>query len=367
MILLPARSPVLPSALVAATMSVGYTEGFLDYAVERGCARAPLLRAAGLDAAWFTGAGHADRRVPLAGHLALVRQAAMFLNDPAIALHWGAAVACAQISVVGAVGTASGTVADAFQQLNRYARLSFDFGEAPGVDRYGFERTPEGIWMFDTRPHVASTIELTEATFARFVVGMRARAGHQVLRAMSLSYAPPAHAAVYSTLFEVPVHFGVDRNALLLDPSWWDHALAPTPRTTYRILTTHADEQLQALQRAQGCRGRVEDVLRARLSEGQVSMPMVASALAMSRQTLLRNLQAEGTTFAQVVAELRETLAMHYLTERGASVQQTAALLGFSESAAFSRAFKRWTGRSPRAIVDGVRDDRRRVPIPARG
>jgi AraC-like DNA-binding protein len=366
MILLPARSPVLPSALTAATMSVGYTEGFLDYAVERGCPRASLLRAAGLDAEWFTGAGHADRRVPLASHLALVRQAALFANDPAIALHWGEAVACAQISVVGAVGSASGTVADAFQQLNRYARLSFDFGEAPGVDRYGFERTPEGIWMFDTRPHVAATIELTEATFARFAVGMRARAGHQVLRAVSLTYAPPSHAAVYADVFGVAVQFGAPRNALLLDPAWWEHTLSPTPRTTYRILTTHAEEQLAALQRTQGCRGRVEEVLRARLPEGQVSMPMVASALAMSRQTLLRNLQAEGTTFAQVVAELRETLAMHYLSERGASVQQTAALLGFSESAAFSRAFKRWTGRSPRAVVDGARDDMRPVPIPAR-
>lgn len=95
-------------------------------------------------------------------------------------------------------------------------------------------------------------------------------------------------------------------------------------------------------------------------------MPAVASALAMSRQTLLRNLQAEGTTFAQVVAELRESLAMHYLTERGATVQQTAALLGFSEPAAFSRAFKRWTGQSPRAVVGGARDDMRQAPVPAR-
>lgn len=347
-------------------MSVGYTEGFLDYAVERGCSRPSLLRVAGLDAAWFTGASHADRRVPLAGHLALVRQAALLLNDPAVALHWGEAVACAQISVVGAVGSASGTVADAFQQLNRYARLSFDFGEAPGVDRYGFERRREGIWMFDTRPHVASTIELTEATFARFAGGMRARAGHQVLRAVSLTYAPPAHEAIYTEVFGVPVQFGADRNALLLDPSWWEHTLAPTPRTTYRILTTHADEQLEVLQRTQGCRGRVEAVLRARLPEGQVSMLAVASALAMSRQTLLRNLQAEGTTFAQVVAELRESLAMHYLTERGATVQQTAALLGFSEPAAFSRAFKRWTGQSPRAVVGGARDDMRQAPVPAR-
>ncbi|WP_337171298.1 AraC family transcriptional regulator [Gemmatimonas aurantiaca] len=348
--------PPLPPLLSSATMSVGYTEGVLEYAVERGCHRTRLLHAAGIDAVALT---HPDHRIPLAAYLRLVRQASAMTGDSALALHWGAAVACAQVSVVGAIGSASGTVADAFVQLNRFARLSFDFGEAPDVDRYRIERVEEGIWMFDTRPHVDSTRELTESTFARFAVGMRLRASHPVLRAVHFSYDAPSHAQEYADVFQVPVTFGTDRNALLLDPAWWDHPLQATPRTTHRILASHADAQLAALQRTRSCRGRVEAVVRPLLAEGAVSMPAVASALSMSRQTLLRNLKAEGTTFAEVVAGLRESLALHYLAEQKATVQQTAALLGFSEAAAFSRAFKRWTGKSPRAFVDDARDDMR--------
>ncbi|MCR5875794.1 AraC family transcriptional regulator [Phenylobacterium sp. J426] len=70
--------------------------------------------------------------------------------------------------------------------------------------------------------------------------------------------------------------------------------------------------------------------------------------MAISRQTLYRKLKAEGVTFEQVLDELREALALRYLKGRRVSVNETAYLVGFSDPAAFSRAFKRWTGLSPR-------------------
>jgi AraC-like DNA-binding protein len=70
----------------------------------------------------------------------------------------------------------------------------------------------------------------------------------------------------------------------------------------------------------------------------------------MSRQTLYRRLKEEGCTFEQVLDDLRHRLALDYLTARKASVNETAYLVGFSDPAAFSRAFKRWTGKSPREM-----------------
>ena len=77
---------------------------------------------------------------------------------------------------------------------------------------------------------------------------------------------------------------------------------------------------------------------------------MIASKLGLSRQTLFRRLKAEGTTFENVLDELRHKLALHYLNGKKVSVNETAYLVGYSEPAAFSRAFKRWTGASPRKM-----------------
>ncbi|HUQ99596.1 MAG TPA: AraC family transcriptional regulator, partial [Gemmatimonadaceae bacterium] len=58
-------------------------------------------------------------------------------------------------------------------------------------------------------------------------------------------------------------------------------------------------------------------------------------------------LKAEDVTFVKILDELRERMALHYLNGRKLSVRQTAHLLGFTDPAAFSRAFKRWTGSRP--------------------
>ena len=83
------------------------------------------------------------------------------------------------------------------------------------------------------------------------------------------------------------------------------------------------------------------------LPVGEGSMDAVAARLGLRRRTLLRKLKIEGVTFEKVVDELRMKLAHQHLGE-GKRVNETAYLLGFSDPAAFSRAFKRWTGASPR-------------------
>src|SRR5437588_7696532 len=83
---------------------------------------------------------------------------------------------------------------------------------------------------------------------------------------------------------------------------------------------------------------------------GEASMDMIAVKLGLSRQTLFRKLKTEGITFEKVLDELRHKLALHYLNGKKVSVNETAYLVGYSEPSAFSRAFKRWTGSSPRVI-----------------
>jgi AraC-like DNA-binding protein len=91
----------------------------------------------------------------------------------------------------------------------------------------------------------------------------------------------------------------------------------------------------------------VESAIEPMLGSGEVSIDRVARELGMSRQTLYRRLKAEGTTFEAVLDAKRRQLAVRYLGLDRSSVKAAAYKLGFSDPAAFSRAFKRWTGTSP--------------------
>ena len=94
-------------------------------------------------------------------------------------------------------------------------------------------------------------------------------------------------------------------------------------------------------------RMEVESAIEPMLASGEVSIDRVARQLAMSRQTLYRRLKAEDVTFEEILDAQRRQLAIRYLGMDRISVKAAAYKLGFSDPAAFSRAFKRWTGISP--------------------
>ena len=71
----------------------------------------------------------------------------------------------------------------------------------------------------------------------------------------------------------------------------------------------------------------------------------------MSRRTLTRKLKDEQTTFREIVDTLRYDLSKSYLSD-GLSVGEIAYYLGYADHAAFSTAFKRWSGKSPRGYQD---------------
>lgn len=97
-------------------------------------------------------------------------------------------------------------------------------------------------------------------------------------------------------------------------------------------------------------RREVERQLESMLAAGEVRIDQLARALGYSRQTLYRRLKAEGVTFAELLDGLRRRLALRWLRENKMAVKEVAYRVGFSDPAAFSRAFKRWTGKTPSEI-----------------
>jgi AraC-like DNA-binding protein len=92
------------------------------------------------------------------------------------------------------------------------------------------------------------------------------------------------------------------------------------------------------------------DVVRSRLraSTPIPALPEVVSALHLTQRTLQRRLDEEGTSYSALLAEVRLERATELMRRSGLQNDEFARALGFDDASAFSRAFKSWTGVSPR-------------------
>lgn len=122
----------------------------------------------------------------------------------------------------------------------------------------------------------------------------------------------------------------------------------------WSILEPAFDQSMEDLTQEASFRDRVRACLLEMLASGHYSVTYVASKLAMSNRTLQRRLREEGTTFQQVLDELREELARHYLATTDYTSAEISFLLGYEEPNSFFRAFHAWTGQTPE-IVRGNR------------
>jgi AraC-like DNA-binding protein len=329
---------------LGASVSAAYARGLLELAVAKGARRAALLERSGIGPRDLA---DPDARIPFANYTALMRAARHDSGDAALAIHYGEETDLAQFSILGLIGQASETMWDAFAQLNRYVRLVVDV-DLSGTARFELRREGEALWLVDTRANPDEFPELTESAFAQIVSAPRHLGIPPFARAVRVTHARPDHAAEYERVFGAPVTFESDRNGILIDGAVMEHRVGLLPRYAFGVLTGHADALLEALNSAKSTRGRVERRLVSILHTGRASMAGIAADIGMSRQTLYRRLKAEGVTYEQVLDELRQRLALQYLSGQAVSVNETAYLVGYSDPAAFSRAFKRWTGRSPR-------------------
>ena len=332
------------------TISAGFARALLELAVSKGASRQALLKRSGIA---LEDLADQDNRVPLVKYIALMRAGKEFANDPALALHFGEAYDIAELSIVALIGQACETFAEAFAQLDRFGRLLIDVEvDDPQGRRLVLSRENGQLWVTDTRKNPNEFPELTESAFARMApTSRRVGSDKKFVKEVHVTHAAPAYRGEYERIFEVPIIFESNRNAVLMTDDSWMTMKTPSPsRYVFGVLSERAEALLKNLENSKTIRGHVESLLVPTLHTGDANMDTIAEKMGLSRQTLFRKLKAEGTTFEKVLDELRHKMALNYLSGKKVSVNETAYLVGFSEPAAFSRAFKRWTGSSPRAI-----------------
>jgi AraC-like DNA-binding protein len=170
---------------------------------------------------------------------------------------------------------------------------------------------------------------------------------------VGLAHAGPPEPAFARLVGTERIDFGGGENVLEVSNETLATPLVWSPSTVSSLLDRYAT--FAAADRAP--RGTFDDRVRAairdRLHESMPTVAVVARAIGLSARTLQRRLAEEGQSFAGLVDALRADLARRHVKDAILGVGEIAGRLGYAETTAFLRAFKRWTGTTPKRLREG--------------
>jgi AraC-like DNA-binding protein len=310
------------------------------------------LQAAGADArAVMTKAGLApedlsdpQKRLPRELIMGLWYAANEVSGDPAFALHVAEKLRPGMFDVLDYLARSSLTLREAMTRAQRYVRLFDDVAELL-IEEEGDEVT---LVVQLGHGHemplgVAECVVTAGLIFARQTTGVAMRPV-----AVSFTRKAPPDLREHERVLGVTPRFSAARNELRLTSADLALRLVTADPTLSAILDRHAGELLDRLPPIDKLVDRVRGILAEELRGGDPSAERVAARLSMSTRTLRRKLEEQGTGLSPLLDELRRDLALRYLDEARLGLTEIAFELGFADERAFRRAFKRWTGRTPR-------------------
>jgi AraC-like DNA-binding protein len=239
--------------------------------------------------------------------------------------------------------TSASTVREAIQAAGRYMRLVNDAASITLVTSGDVAE----IRIENFLPMKRVGLDFQLGSLFRLFRCIWASGGRQTL-CVHVPYAEPEDTSEHRITFEgARLVFdcaapGFSFEALLLDKR-----LTSADFRLHDTIRLHAEQMLQELPRSRSLTGWIESAIAAELPKGAPTVNRIAARLRMSTRTLERRLEREGTTFSDLLEDLRRRLAVRYVTNQGIPLGEIAFLLGFSHTTGFHRAFKRWTGETP--------------------
>jgi AraC-like DNA-binding protein len=201
------------------------------------------------------------------------------------------------------------------------------------------------------------TAEMIMVGFHRLIRSFDFRA-HPVQ--VSFDYAAPAHHAEYARVLGDVVQFDQPCTEIVFRREVLD---APAPHQdadVHEALSALAERRLLRMTQRTPYAVRVRDFLVREGWRQQADMNAAARSLGLSVRSLRRRLAEEGKPYTDIVSEALGAVAKQFLQDQRRTIQETAFEMGFADPSTFHRAFKRWTGTTPRAARDALlRGDKR--------
>ena len=303
-----------------------------------------LLNRAGLSEHCFD-----DRqaRVSALGQARFLEYSAEALGDTAFGLHLAEQGDPRDGGLLFYLGSAARNLGEAMTLLARYFRI------ADESVRMKLAQQAEGFKVDITFVGLSRHLlrQQTEFGIAMIVKAMRAASGYDVRpTGVKFAHIRTGDVQEFRRFFGCSVEFGAPADQLEFSNETFALPLITGDPILLDMLRRFCEEAARTRKTAQGSlRASVENEVQRLLPQGRANAETVAKALALSVRSLSRRLSEEGTTFTEVVDQLRRSFALQYLKDPGFASAQIAWLLGYEGQTSFNHAFRRWTGRSPSA------------------
>ena len=240
------------------------------------------------------------------------------------------------------------TVGKALALLSRYLELTSDrFTEKHSLRDGFYVIQPQPTWRhFDADVSIAEDCLAGNRRAISLILGPDADLSGATA---SFAYPAPAHAEAYRAFFApVRVVFDAEITELCIPEAWLDF-----PVSTANIIMSDVTSAICERMLGIGSRSHIDTpravrrLLLSRPGQHMLRLEEAAEELRMSTAQLRKRLYRAGTSFKNIVLEVRMALASHYLESTHLSVQEIAYLLDYSQPGPFSRAFKKYHGYSP--------------------
>jgi len=281
-------------------------------------------------------------RVPIPICATLVERARRLTGEPALALYMGMQM---RLSSHGFLGFAAMTAATVRESLGLSVRFAATRTTAIGVAMY--VEGERASLVFEERAPLGS---LREFAMLSLIVGHwqigEVLTGRRLPGVGECSFPEPAYLDAAPPPFRgfARLRFGQPANRLVFPAELLDVPLVTADPVAMQLARAQCERELASLVDA-GFPGRV----RAALADVTRSVDEVAHELHVSTRTLKRRLADHGTSFSAIADDLRRQRALLLLGNRDLSIAEIAGRLGYTEVPNFTRAFRRWTGKTPAA------------------
>jgi AraC-like DNA-binding protein len=284
-----------------------------------------------------------NARYPVAGMLKLWGEASDLTGDPCFGIEAGRRWKPTTFHALGFAWLASSTLHDALMRLTRYVHVVNSSVKAQLELRGTRHVFTFGVSAGTATAHPAAI----DASLVALMQMCRQISGQGYApQGVLMSHArPPCHGRL-EAFFRAPVQYDAGANGLVFDAQGIDRRLPTANAELARINEELVLKYLSRLDRA-SVATQVKSHLIELLPAGHVGEESIAQSINMSLRSLQRKLLEEGTSYARLLEETRRDMAKNYIENSSLSINEIAYLLGFSEPANFTRAFRRWYDVTP--------------------